>query len=261
MPNIQLASINCHYQFDNFGHEKTLIFSNSLGTNLHMWEDNMDVLSHHFNILRYDKRGHGASSIPIHQNQISIADLGNDVIALLDYLQLDKVYFCGLSIGGLIGQYLGIHYPNRFHKIIISNTAAKIGSEEGWKTRVKQVTEHGLQSILTATGERWFTAAYHAKEPQKVQKILQIFESNSLQGYIACCYAVAQADFSEKLFLLDVPTLIIAGTADQVTTLADGKFLQKRIPNANLVTLDAAHLSNMEHPEEFAKHIIHFTQH
>ncbi|AIM38020.1 3-oxoadipate enol-lactonase [Sphingobacterium sp. ML3W] len=259
MPNIQFSNFTCHYQFDNFGHEKTLVLSNSLGTNLHMWEDNIDVLSHHFNILRYDKRGHGASSI--HQNKVSIADLGNDVIELLDYLKLDHVYFCGLSIGGLTGQWLGIHHPARFNKIIISNTAAKIGNEEGWNTRVKQVTEHGLQSILTGTAERWFTATYRAKEPQKVHEILQNFESNTLQGYTACCYAVAQADFREQLHLLEVPTLIIAGTADEVTTLTDGKFMQKRIPNASLVTLDAAHLSNMEHPEEFAKHIIHFTQH
>jgi 3-oxoadipate enol-lactonase len=259
MPNITLTSFDCHYQFDNFGHEDTLVFSNSLGTNLDMWEDNMDVLSHHFNILRYDKRGHGGSSI--HQEQLSIEDLGNDVIALLDYLKLEQVYFCGLSIGGLTGQWLGIHHPTRFHKIIISNTAAKIGTEEAWHTRIQQVTEQGLQSILTATADRWFTSTYRAKEPKKVQQILAHFASNTIQGYTACCYAVAQANFSEQLHLLDVPTLIIVGTADEVTTLADGKFMQKRIPNAHLVTLDAAHISNMEHPEEFAKHIIHFTQH
>lgn len=259
MPKIQLTNFNCNYKFENFGHEKTLVLSNSLGTNFSMWEDNIDVLSHYFNVLRYDTRGHGESTI--NQDKVSIAELGNDVIALLDYLKMDKVYFCGLSIGGLTGQWLGINHPTRFEKIIISNTAAKIGTEEGWEARVKQVTEHGLDSILTATAERWFSPDYRANNPEKVQEILNNFESTSLQGYTACCYAVAAADFREQLHDLEVPTLIIVGTQDEVTTLEDGKFIQKRTPIASLVTLDAAHLSSMEHPEEFAKHIIHFTQH
>jgi 3-oxoadipate enol-lactonase len=259
MSKIQLTNFICHYKYENFGHEKTLVLSNSLGTNFSMWEDNIAVLSHHFNILRYDKRGHGESTI--NQNKVSIDDLGNDVIELLNYLKLDKVYFCGLSIGGLIGQWLGINHPLRFEKIIISNTAAKIGTEEGWQTRVKQVTENGLESILAGTAERWFTPNYRENNPDKVQEILNSFKATSLQGYIACCYAVAAADFREQLHNLDVSTLIIAGTQDEVTTVDDGKFIQKRTPIASLVTLDAAHLSNMEHPEEFAKHIIHFTQH
>ncbi|WHF52770.1 3-oxoadipate enol-lactonase [Chryseobacterium gotjawalense] len=259
MSKIQLENFICNYKLENFGHKKTLVLSNSLGTNFSMWEDNIAILSHHFNILRYDKRGHGESTI--NQDKVSIADLGNDVIELLNYLKLDKVYFCGLSIGGLTGQWLGINHPDRFEKIIISNTAAKIGTEEGWAARIKQVTENGLGSIVTATAERWFTPDYRSKNPDKVQEVLHDFEATSLQGYTACCYAVAGADFREQLHNLEVPTLIIAGTQDEVTTLADGKFIQKRTPIASLVTLDAAHLSNMEHPEEFAKHIIHFTQH
>jgi 3-oxoadipate enol-lactonase len=224
-----------------------------------MWEDNIDILSHYFNILRYDTRGHGESTI--NQDKVSIDELGNDVIELLDYLKLDKVYFCGLSIGGLTGEWLGINHPKRFKKIIISNTAAKIGTAESWEARIKQVTENGLGSILSATADRWFSPEYRAINPDKVQEILDNFESTSLQGYTACCYAVAGADFRDQLHNLDVPTLIIVGTQDQVTTFEDGKFIQKRSPITSLVTLDAAHLSNTEHPEEFAKHIIHFTQH
>lgn len=257
MAKVKLSQFECHYFYEDFGHKETLVFSNSLGTNYSMWDENVVFLSRHFNLLRYDKRGHGESTIS--QNKVSIADLGNDVIELLAYLKLDKVYFCGLSIGGLIGQWLGINHSTRFEKIIISNTAAKIGTEEGWEARVKQVTENGLESILAATAERWFTPDYRAKSPDKVQEILNNFKANSLQGYTACCYAVADADFREQLHNLTVPTLIIAGTRDEVTTVADGEFIQKHIPIASLVTLDAAHLSNMGHPEAFAKHIIHFT--
>lgn len=259
MTKIQLSNFSIHYKFENFGHDETLVLSNSLGTNLAMWEDNMDVLSHHFNVLRYDTRGHGESTIS--QDQVSIAELGNDVIELLDYLNLSKVYFCGLSIGGLTGQWLGINHPDRFEKIVISNTAAKIGTKEGWEARVKQVKENGMESILAASAERWFSADYRAEHADRVQEILQDLKATSLQGYTACCYAVAGADFRDQLHDLEVPMLIIVGTQDEVTTLQDGKFIQKRVPVASLVTLDAAHISNMEHPEEFAKHIIHFTQH
>lgn len=259
MPRIELKHFTCNYLYENFGHSKTLVFSNSLGTNYSMWEDNIDELSHHFNILRYDKRGHGESTI--HQDKLTIAELGQDVIELIDALNLDKVYFCGVSIGGLTGQWLGINRPERFEKIVICNTAAKIGTKEGWDARVKQVTLHGLDSILEGTADRWFTSHYRAKYPEKVQRILADFSANSLQGYTACCHAVADADFSEDLHKLTKPLLIIAGLQDHVATVEDAKFIQKTAGLTHLINLDAAHLSNMEHPREFSKHIIHFLEH
>lgn len=259
MPFIALNNFNCHYLYEDFGHDHTLILSNSLGANFWMWEDNIDELSHHFNILRYDKRGHGQSSID--QDTLTIRELGEDVIELIDKLNLEKVSFCGLSIGGLTGQWLSIHHPERFQKIIISNTAAKIGSAESWQARIKQVAEFGLGSILVGTATRWFSPGYRAKNPEKVEKILEDFQANSLRGYIACCHALAQADFSEQLYRIELPLLIIAGTQDEVTTVQDAQFIQKRAGLTHLITLDAAHLASMEHPREFAKHIIHFTQH
>lgn len=128
MPHVQLSCFKCNYCCEYFGHDTTVVFSNSLGADLSMWEDNIDVLSHHFNVLRYDTRGHGMSSI--HQDELTIAELGMDVIELLDHLKLTKVLFCGLSMGGLVGQWLGIHCPDRFIKIILCNTAAKIGTNE-----------------------------------------------------------------------------------------------------------------------------------
>jgi len=196
MPKIKLKNFTCNYLFEDFGHNKTLVLSNSLGTNFLMWEDNIDELSHHFNILRYDKRGHGESTI--HQDKLSIAELAQDVIELIDALQLDAVYFCGLSIGGLTGQWLAINRPDRFKKFIICNTAAKIGTIEGWEARIKQVTKFGLKSILQGTAERWFTPHYRANHPEKVQQILASFQNNELQGYVACCHAVAHADFSNQ---------------------------------------------------------------
>ncbi|UYW00722.1 3-oxoadipate enol-lactonase [Flavobacterium agricola] len=259
MPKIELKNFTCNYLYENFGHDHTLVFSNSLGTNYSMWEDNIDELSHYFNILRYDKRGHGESTI--NQDKVSIAELGEDVVELVDALKLENVFFCGLSIGGLTGQWLAINRPDRFKKYIICNTSAKIGTVESWEARIKQVTEHGLGSILQGTADRWFTPHYRANNPEKVEKILADFQANTLQGYTACCHAVAHADFREELHKLVKPLLIIAGSKDEVTTVEDAKFIQKHAGVTNLISLDAAHLSNMEHPREFSKHIIHYLQH
>jgi 3-oxoadipate enol-lactonase len=265
MPIISINKIQINYQFDDFGQREVLIFSNSLGTNFSMWEHQVDILSHHFNILRYDTRGHGQSidlenltkNEPFEYN---IATLGHDVLGLMDYLKIEKAHFCGLSMGGLIGQWLGINAPNRFEKIIIANTAAKIGNEDKWNQRIKEVTENGLESIATATAERWFSDNFRKQYPTVVRDTLNHFLETNIGGYIACCAAIRDADFRTELYNLEVPTLVISGTKDPVTTVEDGKFLTKRIPVASHVCLSAAHKSNMEKGEEFSKLILHFSE-
>jgi pimeloyl-ACP methyl ester carboxylesterase len=145
--------------------------------------------------------------------------------------------------------------------MILANTAAKIGTAEGWAARLQQVAEHGMESIIAGTAERWFTAAFRNANPARVSQILERFKNNNVQGYCTCCSAIGSADFRADLYKLEVPTLIISGSQDIVTTVADGKYMAKRIPLASHVQLDAAHLSNIGQPGEFAKHILHFTQH
>jgi 3-oxoadipate enol-lactonase len=261
MPVININNNPCYYEFEDFESPEVLIFSNSLGTNLSMWEQQVDILSHHFNILRYDTRGHGQSGAPNPNETYDVATLGQDVLALMDYLKLEKIHFCGLSMGGLIGQWLGIHAPNRFKKIVIANTAAKIGNAEGWNQRIKHVSENGLQSITAATAERWFTEKFRNEHPSVIRDILDNFVKTDTAGYTACCAAVRDADFRTELHNLEVPTLVISGSKDPVTTVEDAKFLAKRIPLASHVTLSAAHLSNMEKGEEFAKLVLHFSEH
>ncbi|MCY7360224.1 MAG: 3-oxoadipate enol-lactonase [Rudanella sp.] len=260
MPFATLNDFKCHYQYDDFGQNETIVFVNSLGTNLSMWEAQADVLSHHCNILRYDMRGHGQSEVG-DKPTLDIATLGSDVLALLDELQCTKVHFCGLSIGGLVGQWLGINAPDRFNRIIISNTAAKIGNLEGWNSRIEQVQANGLESIVAGTGERWFTPTFREQQPEAVNQILANFVKTTLPGYLACCAAVRDADFRTQLHELNVPTLVISGAKDPVTTVDDAEFLTKHIPVSSHAMLDAAHLSNVGQSEKFSKYILNFLQH
>jgi|SRR5690554_894645 len=257
MPNIQLKNFNCQYEYLDFGKNQTIVFSNSLGTDFSMWNEVVERIKNDFNILLHDTRGHGKSTNL--QKELSIAELGEDVIELISYLQINQdLVFCGLSMGGLIGQYLGIHHPERFKKIILANTAAKIGTDEGWNTRIQQVTENGLESILDGTQERWFTPQFRAENQQRIQEILTKFAANEVSGYCANCAAVRDADFRSQLKKTTAKTLIIAGKEDLVTTVDDGKFIQNEIPNAEVKVLNAAHLSAVECAEEFAEVILTF---
>jgi 3-oxoadipate enol-lactonase len=259
MPHTIINGVNCYYEYENFDQKETIIFSNSLGTGLSMWEKQVDILSHHFNILRYDTRGHGRSAVG--ETPADIAQLGADVVALLDFLCLKQVVFCGLSMGGLIGQWLGINASERFKKIIISNTAAKIGTAEGWNQRIETVLERGLGSITAGTAERWFTPDFRQQQPDVVQDILDKFVQTSLKGYADCCAAVRDADFRTQLVHLDVPTLVISGDNDAVTTTQDAQFMAQHIPLAKHVSINAAHLSNVEKWADFSTLILLFTAH
>lgn len=257
MSNIQLKNYTCQYEYLDFGKNQTIVFSNSLGTDFSMWNEVVERIKNDFNILLQDTRGHGKSTN--HQKELSIDELGEDVIELIDYLQINHdLVFCGLSMGGLIGQYLGIHHPHRFKKIILANTAAKIGTDEGWNTRIQQVTENGLEIILDGTQERWFTPQFRAENQQRIQEILTKFAANNVTGYCANCAAVRDADFRSQLKNITTKTLIIAGKEDLVTTVDDGNFMQNEIPDAEVKVLNAAHLSAVECAEEFAQIILDF---
>lgn len=257
MPEVNINNVDCHYNFQDFGHDETLVFSNSLGTDHTMWDKQIDHLSGQYNILRYDTRGHGKSGVG-EATEYTIDQLGNDALGLLDHLKLEKVHFCGLSMGGQIGQWLGINAPERFHKIVICNTAAKIGTEEGWNNRIKHVALNGLESITDGTQERWFTPEFRAEHPDEVQKILDVFVKNPVQGYAACCAVVRDVDFRQSLHQLEVPTLVISGIKDDVTTVDDGNYFMKHIPVCSHIKLYAAHLSNVECDVEFSKHLLYF---
>jgi 3-oxoadipate enol-lactonase len=161
-------------------------------------------------------------------------------------------------MGGVIGVWLSIHAGKRLHKLVLCSTGAKIGNAETWDARIEAVRKGGTKSIAAATMERWFTARFREREPQTVERIKRIVESTSMEGYIACCAALREADFRESVAAIRAPTLVISGTHDPAAPPADGKFLVKQIAGSRYVELDAAHLSNIEQRESFTGELSKF---
>jgi 3-oxoadipate enol-lactonase len=258
MPIAHINGGHIHYQIEGSANAPGLVLSNSLGTNFAMWDAQMPELRKHFRVLRYDTRGHGQSEVT--PGPYSFEQLGRDVLALADETDLGTFSFCGLSMGGVTGMWLGIHAGKRLHKLVLCSTGAKIGNDEIWDARIEVVRKGGTKSIAAGAMERWFTASFREREPQTVERVKHIVETTSAEGFIACCEALRDADFRESISAIRVPTLVISGTNDSGTPPADGKFLAKQIPGARYVELDAAHLSNIEQRDRFTQEVSDFLQ-
>ena len=249
MPIVKLAEARIHYALEGQSEAPVLVLSNSLGTNCSMWDPQVPAARKKLRILRYDTRGHGQSSVT--QGPYSIELLGKDVIALLDVLDLDRVHFCGLSMGGMIGMWLGVNASERLNRLILCNTGARIGAPETWNARIEAVRKNGMKSVASAVVERWFSPAFRQKALATVSSTLKMLEEANPEGYAACCAAVRDFDFREQLGRIRIPTLVISGAHDPATPPADGRFLAQQIPGARYVELNAAHLSNIEDQDRF----------
>ena len=259
MPAVQLADGELFYRLDGPVDAPVLVLSNSLGTDLQMWDAQIPAFAEHFRVLRYDTRGHGQSLVT--EGPYSIEQNGSDVLALLDALDIAKAHFCGLSMGGLIGQWLAINAPARIQRLVLCNTAAKIGSPEVWNPRIETVLRDGQAAMLAlrdASIARWFTPEFAQTQPARVEPVVGMLAATSPQGYAANCAAVRDADFREQVASIVAPTLIVCGTADAVTTPEHGRFIQERIRGAELVEFHAAHLSNVETGELFTRRVLDF---
>lgn len=259
MPAVRLADGDLNYLLEGPAGAPVLVLSNSLGTDLHMWDAQVPAFTRHFRVLRYDTRGHGQSLVS--EGPYRIDQLGRDVLALLDALDIPKAHFCGLSMGGLIGQWLAINAPERIQRLVLCNTAAKIGTPEVWNPRIDAVLAGGAQAMADlrdASISRWFTPDFAKAQPEKVEVIVGMLARTSPQGYAANCAAVRDADFREQLAVIQAPTLVVCGSGDPVTTPEHGRFMQAHIAGAELVEFPAAHLSNVQAGEAFSQRVLAF---
>ncbi len=258
MPTFTSNDAQINYQTFGDAAKPALIFSNSLGTNFKMWQAQIDFFQQDFFVICYDTRGHGASSAP--QGPYSIDQLGQDVVNLLDHLNVEKATFCGISMGGLTGQWLAIHRPERFNQVVVCNTAAKIGQEQAWNDRAALVREQGLQPIASTAASRWFTEPFIQSNATVVNNLQNDLAAGSAEGYASCCEALAKADVREQLTDITVPVLVVAGQQDPITTVADAQFMVERIANSQLFEINASHISNVELPNEFNQAVKQFIQ-
>ena len=244
-----INGIDVFYLTDGDPHKPAIIFSNSLGTDHSMWDGQIETLRRDFYVIRYDTRGHGLTSAP--NGPYTIAQLANDVLGLLDYLSIDTAFFCGISMGGLIGQWLAVNASERLEGLVIANTAPKIGTESAWIERANLVRKDGLNAIAETAPSRWFTPEFYGSYPGAVNELLVNLKNMSPAGYASCCEALSSEDLRADIKKISIPTLIISGDKDPVTTIEDAKCMKAQVVNAELLILPASHISNIEAEAEF----------
>lgn len=254
--------VQLNYKLDGDPNKPALLFLNSLGTNLHMWDAQVQALENDFFMIRMDTRGHGLSTVP--DGAYTLEQLGQDAIALLNELNIPHAAVCGISMGGITALWLGIHASDRFTKVIAANTALKIGQQAAWNERAELVLQQGkaaMQQLAQTATQRWFTEEFAATHIELVTNVCDMLCNTSPQGYAACCQALALADLRLIATKLTVPVCVIGGQYDPVTTPEDAMKISRAAPRSWLEILQASHLSNIEKPEDFTQVLRDFLIH
>lgn len=244
-----MSACALHYEVSGPADRPALVFTGSLGTRLSMWDPQVRALADRYRVVRCDVRGHGGSPVPA--GPYSIAQLGADLVALLDTLKLESAHLCGLSIGGMMSLWAAAHAPERVQRLIVCCTTARFADDAraGYIERARRVRAQGLEAIADAVHGRWFTEAFAARRPDVVEGIRRDLVATSRDGYAACCEALAALDLTPELSQIRAPTLVITGSSDQATPPAYGEAIAAAIPGARCEPVPAAHLANLECPE------------
>jgi 3-oxoadipate enol-lactonase len=221
-----------------------LVFSNSLGTDLTLWDAQARGLDNRSSVWRYDTRGHGQSNAP--PGEYSLDALGRDLLSVVDAASSEPVDLCGISIGGQTVLWAAIHAPQRVRRLVVANSAARIGDVALWNERIRIARSEGLKPLADASMERWFTARFRQREPETVERFRATLARTSVDGYVGCCAALRDADLRPLVRGITCPTLIITGAHDPATPPDSARWLAAEIRGARYVELDCAHLSNVE---------------
>jgi len=256
LPFAQINNIRLYYRFAGKPGAPVLILSHSIGTDHGMWAPQMADLLQHFQVLRYDTRGHGASDAP--SGEYRLEELGRDVLGLADTLRIEKFVFCGLSMGGAVGQWLALNSPHRVTALVLANTSPQFGSPDYWNTRRKTVLENGMGAIVDLAMQRFFSPDAEGREIL-VSAASSVLLGTNPVGYAGCCSVLRDVDHRGQLGRIKTPTLVIAGTKDVSTPWqGHGEVLAREIPGAKSVRLPAAHISNLEKPRSFTTALLDF---
>jgi 3-oxoadipate enol-lactonase / 4-carboxymuconolactone decarboxylase len=257
MPFVTIDDIRMFYRLEGNDGLPTLVLSHSIGTDHQMWEPQVSDLLPHFRILRFDTRGHGASDAPA--GEYSIERLGRDALALTDQLGISKFAFCGLSLGGAIGQWIALHAANRLSHLVLANTSPQFGPPANWQQRIQTVRQGGMAAIADMVIGRFFSPRSVAEKNPYVAGILSVLRGTNPDGYVGCCAALRDVDHSQQLRNIKVPTLVISGELDIATPWSGhGEILAREISGAQSVLLPAGHLSNLERPRSFSTALVEF---
>src|SRR5262245_29158811 len=256
MPVINADGCPIYVEVEGPQRAPVLMLSNSLGTTLHMWDRQVAPFTQHFRLVRYDPRGHGRSGVP--KGPYTMERLARDVLAVLDGLGFTKVNWCGLSMGGMVGQWLGANAPERIERLVLTNTSSYFPDKTARNDRLKLVREKGIAAFAAANMERWFTGGFRERSPDAVAWLQEMFASTPLEGYVACGEAVRDMDHRDLLPKIKVPTLVIAGKHDLATPPEANEYISNHIRGAKFALLDAAHISNVEQPEAYTTTVLRF---
>lgn len=250
-----------HYRDEGPREAPAIVFSNSLGTDLRMWQPQARALAGDFRVVRYDTRGHGRSDAP--PGPYTLDQLGGDLLALLDALGIAHAHVCGLSLGGMTALWLAAHHPGRVERAVFANTAARIGSDESWAARIALVRAvGGMAAVRDVALPRFFSAAFRMRHPDLAQRIGAMVESTPPRGYIGCCEALRDADLHAVIGRIAAPSLVIGGALDESTPPAQARELHAAIPGSELIIFpDTAHLSNLEQADAFTARLRVFFDH
>lgn len=239
----------------SFG-KPVVVLSNSIGASMGMWDEISDRLSGQLSLIRYDTRGHGKSDVPT--GPYNIERLGLDVVAILDALKIKQAVFCGLSLGGVTGMWLGANRGERLAGLVLANTAANFPPASMWRDRAAAVRTNGMGSLVQATLDRWFTPAFRERAPARIAQMAEMIGATPSEGYAGCCDVLAVADLRPRLSDTSCPVQVICGAHDPSTPPARGEEIVAGIKGAQMVTLDAAHISAVEAPDAFAHELTKF---
>jgi 3-oxoadipate enol-lactonase len=249
-------AVRLHYEVHGPEGAPVLLLSNSLGTSAELWDAQLPAFQRSFRVVRYDTRGHGRSEAP--PGPYTLDELGQDALSVLDAVGAERAHVCGISIGGLTALWLGLHAPQRVGRLVAANTSARVGTAELWNERMRRARSEGLTVLAEEAMARWFTPAFRERRPEVVEGLRRQLAACPVEGYAGCCAALRDADLTGALGGITSPTLIVAGAHDPATPAAAGERLRQIIPGAQLVTLECAHLSNVEAAPAFTSAVTAF---